>query len=65
MNNNVRAEVIEGVSNKTNRPFKAIQFFVMTSQGEYSSPLCFPTSLEFDLIQQAISPLNGYYKQEN
>lgn len=64
-NNNVRAEVIEGISNKTGKPFKGVQFFVMTSQGEYASDLCFPSSLEMSLVEQALSPLNSYYKQEN
>lgn len=68
MNNNydsiVRAEIVSGVSQKNGKPFKAIQFFVNTSQGEYQSPLCFPTPLEISLIEKSINKFNSIFSDE-
>lgn len=60
MSNNVRAYIVEG-TNKNGKPYTALQFGIMTSQGEYKSSLIFPTNLEINLIKQALSPVNGIY----
>lgn len=60
MNNNVSAKIISG-TNKNGQPYKAVQFSIMTSQGEYKSQLCFPTSLEMSLVEKALSPMGGIY----
>lgn len=57
----VGAEIIEGTS-KNGKPFKAVQFYINTAMGEYKSPLCFPTSLEISLVEDAI---NKTFKKEN
>lgn len=62
---NVSAKIITGVSNKTGKEFKAIQFEVLTSQGVFKSPLCFPTELERNLVFNAINPMNGIYGTED
>lgn len=64
MDNNIRAEIVKGTS-KNGNSYTAVQFFIMTSQGEYASPLCFPTSLEISLIEKAISKFNTFYSEEN
>lgn len=60
MSNNVRVYIVEG-TNKNGNKYTAIQFGIMTSQGEYKTGLIFPTNLEINLIKQAISPVNGIY----
>lgn len=57
---NVKAEIVNG-TNKNGQPYEAIRFSILTSQGEYKTGLIFPTSLEINLIKQAISPMNGIY----
>lgn len=59
----LRAEVVSGVT-KSGKPYKAVQFFIMTSQGEYASPLCFPSSLEVNLIEKSINKFNSIYSDE-
>lgn len=46
--------VIDG-TNKAGKAYRALQFGVMTEQGEYLSQLCFPTNLEMELVINAIS----------
>lgn len=63
MSNNVNAYIIDGI-NKNGKPYTALQFGVMTSQGEYKTQLIFPSSLEINLIKQALRPnsgVNGIY----
>lgn len=60
MNNNISANIINGTT-KNGQPYKAVQFSIMTSQGEYKSPLCFPTSLEMSLVEKALSPMQAVY----
>lgn len=57
---NINAKIIEGVSKQGNK-YKAVQFEILTEQGTYVSPLCFPTPLEINLIQKALSPMSGIY----
>lgn len=49
----VHAYIIEG-TNKHGKPFTAVQFGVITEQGEYLSDLNFPSSLEINLVCDAI-----------
>lgn len=58
--NNVNAEIITGQSKNGNN-YTAVQFSIMTSQGEYKTPLIFPTSLEINLIKQALNPMGSIY----
>lgn len=58
--NNVNCNIVKG-TNKNGQPYKALQFSIMTSQGEYKTGLIFPTNLEIALIEQAISPVKGIY----
>lgn len=57
---NVNAKIINGISKKGS-PYKAVQFEVMTSEGVYKSPLCFPSSLEIALVEKAINSFNDIY----
>lgn len=59
--NNVKAEIVKFVSKKDGKEHEAVQFCVMTSQGEWRSPFCFPSSLEFNLVKQAINPIGVIY----
>lgn len=62
MNNQVdhyiSAEIIEGTT-KNGHPYKAVQFSIMTDEGEYRSPLCFPTPLEVNLVEKAITSIDS------
>lgn len=49
----VHAYVVEG-TNKQGKKFTAIQFGLLTEQGEYLSSLNFPSSLEMNLVIDAI-----------
>lgn len=62
-NNNVKAEIIKGTS-KNGNAYTGIQFSIMTSQGEYKSPLIFPTNLEIKLISDAINPMRPVYSED-
>lgn len=57
---NVKCEIIKG-TNKNGQPYKALQFSIMTSQGEYKTGLIFPSNLEIALIEKAISPIQDIY----
>lgn len=60
MSNNVRANIVTGTSKNGNN-YTAVQFSIMTSQGEYRTPLIFPTNLEINLIKEALNPVKGIY----
>lgn len=60
MSNNVNAKIVTGTT-KNGKEYTAVQFFILTSQGEYKSPLCFPSNLEINLIKNALSPIQGIY----
>lgn len=60
MSKNVNAQIVTGTS-KSGNHYTAVQFSIMTSQGEYRTPLIFPTNLEINLIKEALSPVQGIY----
>lgn len=49
----IHAYIIEG-TNKKGQSYTAIQFGVITEQGEYLSGLQFPSSLEMNLVISAL-----------
>lgn len=59
--NNCHGEVVKFISKKDGKEHEAIQFSVQTSQGEWRSSYCFPSSLEFNLVKQALSPVGAIY----
>ena len=61
---NVMAEIKQGISQKTGNPYKQLIFKVQTSQGVYETKPIYPTPLEFSLVEKAISPINGFYEDE-
>lgn len=61
MNNNCFGEVVKFVSNKDHKEHEAVQFTIKTSQGEWKSGYCFPTSLEMSLVKQALNPMGAIY----
>lgn len=63
MSNNVSAKIVNGTS-KSGNAYTGIQFSILTSQGEYKSPLVFPTNLEIKLISDAINPMKGIYSND-
>lgn len=60
MSSKIRAEIINGNS-KNGNVYTALQFSIMTSQGEYKTPLIFPTNLELNLIKDALNPMQPIY----
>ena len=52
---NVSAEIQQGISQKTGKPYNFITFKIKTSQGVWSSQPCFPTPLEFNLVSNALA----------
>lgn len=61
---NVLAEIKQGISQKTGNPYKCVVFKVQTSQGVYETKPIYPTSLELSLVEKAISPIGGFYDDE-
>lgn len=61
--NNCRGEIVKYISKKDGKEHEAIQFIVNTTQGEWRSGFCFPSSLEFNLVKQALSPVGAIYGQ--
>lgn len=59
LNYPVYAKVVEGTSKNSGNKFRGVQFYVMTNQGMYKSPLLFPTNLEINLIVDALKPFAG------
>lgn len=56
--NNVSASIVEGTSKSSGKPYHGVIFKVKTSQGVYETRPIFPTSLEFQLVKDAIAPSN-------
>ena len=61
---NVRAEIVTG-KYKDGNTWTGVQFYIMTSQGEYRSQVSFPTPLELELVKKAISPVKAIYSDDN
>lgn len=59
--NNVKAEIVKFTSKSDGKIHEAVQFSIMTSQGEWKSGYCFPSSLEFNLVKQALNPVGAIY----
>ena len=65
MNNNiVNAEIVQGVSQNTGKPYKFLTFSVLTSQGVYKTKPIFPTELEMSLIEKALNKFNNIYSED-
>lgn len=62
---NVKGEIVKFTSKKDGQVHEAVQFSVMTSQGEWKSPFCFPSSLEFSLVKQALNPVGAIYGSQD
>ena len=58
-NDIVKAEIYNGVA-KDGRPYKAIDFSIVTSTGIYTHR-AFPTSLEVGIIEKTLSKVNSIY----
>ena len=62
---NVSAEIRQGISQTTGKPYKQLVFKIQTSQGVYESRPVYPTALEMQLVEQAISPVSDMWGDEN
>lgn len=62
--NNIRAEIVK-LTGKNGKVYEGVKFFIMTSQGEFESRITFPTSLELQLVKNAISNVKGIYSENN
>ena len=56
-NNVLSCDFINGVG-RNDRPYKAIQFHILTSEGEWSSDMIFLRGLEANLVEKALSSIN-------
>ena len=65
MNNNiVNAEITQGISQTTGRPYKYLTFTIETSQGTYKTRPIYPTILEMALIEKALNKFNAIFSED-
>lgn len=58
-NDIVKAEIVNGTS-KDGRPYKAVDFSIITPTGVYTTR-AFPTSLEIGIIEKTLNKMNSIY----
>lgn len=58
--NNAHVDIVN-YNGRDGLEHQALQLFIKTSQGIWSSRYIFPTALEIELIKQAINPMNAVY----
>lgn len=62
-NDIVKADIVNGTT-KDGRPYKAVEFSIITSNGVYTTR-SFPTSLEIGIIEKTLSKMNSLYSDND
>lgn len=61
--NIINAEIVNGTT-KDGRPYKAVEFSIITPNGIYTTR-AFPTSLEIGIIEKTLTKLNSIYTEND